>query len=204
MYSDLETNISYLESVHLSDDRRRMLMPLIQYIRSGMEKRTSIRLHFICTHNSRRSQLAQVWMDTLTTYYGIDGLSSYSGGTEVTAVFPAVIKSLEESGFRIVKGTEEKNPIFEIYHSEGADPIFLFSKKYNDPVNPSTNFGAIMTCSEADRDCPIIPGADVRISIPYSDPKKFDETTVRDLKYKERSHQIAAEMSYVLRECLNE
>jgi arsenate reductase len=64
-------------------------------------------------------------------------------------------------------------------------------------VNPVTNFAVVMTCSDADENCPIIPGAEKRISVMYEDPKLFDHTVLEKEKYRERSLQIAAEMKYV-------
>jgi len=40
-------------------------------------------------------------------------------------------------------------------------------------------------------------GADVRISIPFEDPKLFDGTPQQDDKYLQRSLQIATELKYV-------
>ena len=105
--------------------------------------------------------------------------------------------TLEDQGF--VFKTEKKgwNPKFHIYFSNSEKPINGFSKVYDHKVNPVTNFAVVMTCSDADENCPIIPGAEKRISVMYEDPKLFDHTVLEKEKYKERSLQIAAEMKYV-------
>ena len=54
-----------------------------------------------------------------------------------------------------------------------------------------------MTCSHADENCPLIPGAEKKISLMYEDPKLFDRTILEKEKYRERSLQIATEMKYV-------
>ena len=54
-----------------------------------------------------------------------------------------------------------------------------------------------MTCSQANANCPFIPGAEKRIPITYEDPKEFDNTPQQIKKYQERSNQIATEMLYV-------
>jgi protein-tyrosine phosphatase/arsenate reductase len=54
-----------------------------------------------------------------------------------------------------------------------------------------------MTCSDAEENCPFIPGVDLRIGTTYDDPKAFDGTQLQDEKYQERSSQIALECLYV-------
>lgn len=72
-----------------------------------------------------------------------------------------------------------------------------FSKKYNHPFNPDSDFAAIMTCSQADGDCPYIPGAEKRIPVTFEDPKISDNTPQQTEVYYNRSLQIGAEMFYV-------
>jgi hypothetical protein len=54
-----------------------------------------------------------------------------------------------------------------------------------------------MVCAEANESCPIVPGADFRLGLPYQDPKAFDNTPQQNEKYDERCRQIAREMFYV-------
>ena len=63
--------------------------------------------------------------------------------------------------------------------------------------NPATGFTAVMTCSQADKDCPLVLGAEQRISLPYEDPKVSDGTNKQDIKYLETSTIIATELHYV-------
>jgi arsenate reductase len=53
-----------------------------------------------------------------------------------------------------------------------------------------------MTCTHADENCPLVAGADVRISLPYDDPKAFDNTPLEAAKYTERVHEIGREILY--------
>lgn len=53
------------------------------------------------------------------------------------------------------------------------------------------------TCSQADENCPLITGAEVRIPITYEDPKVADGTIHQASIYQERSLQIASEMFYI-------
>ncbi len=180
----------------LNNNREQALAPLIQYIENCLANEKNIQLNFICTHNSRRSQFAQVWALHYANQNGIT-IHCFSGGTEVTACNKRTIESLRSSGFEIIKKIESDNPLYEIIIGDKMHP--LFSKLYNDISSPKNEFAAIMTCSHAEQNCPFIIGAEKRISIPYEDPKEFDNTSVEAKKYDERSLQIAEEMEYVFK-----
>lgn len=197
MYSNIQTAINQLASVEIPNDRKETLQPLVEFIQTKVANKEAIRLNFICTHNSRRSVLCQVWAQALALHFKVDNVTTYSGGTEDTAVFASIISTLEDTGFEITNLTESKNSIYCIKYSENEHPIIGFSKHYDADFNPASNFAAIMTCSQADGNCPFIPGAEKRIPITFEDPKKFDGTSQQAEKYKERSLQIASEMHYV-------
>jgi len=174
--------------------RQALLKPLVAYLQKNIERNESIRLNFICTHNSRRSHLSQVWAQTMAFYFGIKNIFCYSGGTEATAVFPEVIETLIHQGFQIQKLSETSNPIYAVKYDSNEAPIICFSKTYNDNFNPKNTFGAIMTCNSANEACPVVLGAQARFSIQYDDPKIFDGTALQSEKYAERSLEIANEM----------
>jgi arsenate reductase len=178
-------------------ERKTILQSLIDFIKLKVQNQEDIRLNFICTHNSRRSHLSQIWARTAAHYYGIKNVSCYSGGTEATAMFPKVVETLADSGFKIQKLSEGTNPVYAVKFAENISPVICFSKKYDNEFNPESGFAAIMTCSQADEGCPFIAGAEKRIPIMFEDPKAFDNTPQQNEKYKERSLQIAVEMFYV-------
>jgi len=197
LFSEIKHVINSLDMLNISSERKLVLQPLIDYIQSNIFNEKDIRLNFICTHNSRRSHLAQIWAQVLTIHFDIANVFCYSGGTEATALFPQVIKTLKHSGFKIEIISEGVNPRYSIQYSQNETSIKSFSKIYNNNYNPQSEFAAIMTCSQVDADCPFITGAVKRISIPYEDPKVFDNTTLQAEKYMERSLQIATELCYV-------
>ena len=129
------------------------------------------------------------------SYYGFS-INSFSGGTEVTNCNPRTIASFERMGFR-VKNPGGANPHYELTYHKKKNPIIVFSKTFDDASNPKNNFAAIMTCTNADENCPIISGAEKRISLPFEDPKIYDNSNQELEKYDERSLQIATEMKYV-------
>lgn len=181
----------------ISEERKDVLQPLIDFIQQKIQTKNPVNLNFICTHNSRRSHLSQIWAQTASAYHKIPDVQCYSGGTEVTALFPKVTETLETQGFLVLKISDTDNPVYAIKYNEDSFPIIGFSKKYDHPFNPETGFAAIMTCSQADEGCPFIPGAEQRIPVTFEDPKISDGSSSQDSVYKERSLQIAADMFYV-------
>ena len=181
----------------ITSERKETLRPLVDFIQSKATNHQEIRLNLICTHNSRRSHLAQVWAQTASAYFNIKNVFCYSGGTEATAMFPMVAKTLEKQGFKIKTISEGNNHVYTIKYAANEHPIIGFSKTYDDAFNPHSEFVAIMTCSQADGGCPFIAGAEKRIPITFEDPKAFDNTPQQAEKYEERSLLIATEMFYV-------
>ncbi|WP_291868893.1 protein-tyrosine-phosphatase [Maribacter sp.] len=197
LYPEITKQIEILDITTISEERKTTLEPLQAYIQNKKNQNKDIRLHFICTHNSRRSHLSQVWAQTLAAYFNIANIFCYSGGTEVTALFPMAAKALTISGFHIKTISNENNPVYSIKNSENNHPILGFSKTYDDTFNPTSEFAAILTCSNADKGCPFITGAEQRIPITFEDPKAFDNTPQQEEKYVERSIQIATELLFV-------
>jgi arsenate reductase len=181
----------------IADERKSLLEEFAEYISSKITTGEKVKLNFICTHNSRRSHLSQIWAQTAAYYYGIPNVECYSGGTEATAFNERAVKSIEDAGFLIARNGEPNNHTYYVHYSEDSKPIQCFSKKYDDSFNPQKDFAAIMTCSDADEKCPVILGADKRFPIRYEDPKAFDGTEWEVEKYAARCKQIATEMLYV-------
>ena len=197
MFQNLSKTIENISKISVSEERKEVLQSLVDYIQMKVDTNNIIRLNFICTHNSRRSHLSQIWAQTMAFQFGINNVFCYSGGTEATAMFPKVGEILINQGFEIQQLSKNENPVYAIKFSENEAPIIAFSKTYFDAFNPKSNFGAIMTCNNADEGCPMVFGAEARFPIKYDDPKAFDDTEVMNEKYAERSLQIASEMYFV-------
>ena len=203
MLENLSKTIATISKISVPNERKEVLKPLIDYIQNKVNSNEEIRLNFICTHNSRRSHLSQIWAQTMAFHYGIQKFFCYSGGTEATAMFPKVGETLVNQGFQIQKISSENNPVYAVKYNMNSHSIICFSKTFDDAFNPESKFAAIMTCSSADENCPFIAGAEVRLPIRYEDPKAFDGTDVMNEKYEERSLQIASEMYYVFSQIKN-
>jgi arsenate reductase len=181
----------------ISDTRKELLDRITQYIITKQQEHKLINLVYICTHNSRRSHFGQVWAQVAAHYYDIKNVHVFSGGTEATAFNINAINAIKKIGFVVKQINNTKNSIYHIYFDENENPIECFSKVYDDDKNPKSEFAAIMTCSDAEENCPFIAGAELRIGTTYDDPKNFDNTPLQDEKYDERSKQIALETLYV-------
>ncbi|WP_225034664.1 low molecular weight phosphatase family protein [Winogradskyella sp. SM1960] len=197
LYQPINNQVEQLNIDSISAERKTVLQPLIDFIQQKAATNETINLNFICTHNSRRSHLSQVWAQTMATYFDIKNVYCYSGGTEATALFSVAAKTLENTGFQIEMLSNGSNAVYSIKFSKNAHPIIGFSKTFDAQFNPTSAFAAIMTCSSADQGCPFIGGSEKRIPITYEDPKAFDNTPHQLEKYKERSLQIATELKYV-------
>lgn len=181
----------------IEDSRKKQLDEFAEYISNKLKDGKEVNLTFICTHNSRRSHISQIWAQTAAEFYNIPNIKCYSGGTEATAFNTRAVKAIKKAGFKIEKKDESDNPIYLVHFAENIEPLKCFSKVYSDPFNPKSNFAAIMTCSDADENCPVVFGAEARFPIRYDDPKEFDGTEQEEEKYEERVNQIGTEMLFV-------
>lgn len=197
MNTKLVNTISDILKSAINQGRKSTLQPLIDYIQGKVTADSAININFICTHNSRRSHLSQVWAQIAAAHYQIPNVTCYSGGTEETALFPKIAETFENAGIEVNIISNSSNPIYAFKYDKNILPIIGFSKKYDSPFNPESNFAAVLTCSQADGGCPFIAGAEKRIPITFEDPKISDNTDLQNEVYQNRSLEIATEMFYV-------
>lgn len=196
MFPKLKTIILKALSEPIAEERKVILHPLIDYIQNKLNTNQAVKLNFICTHNSRRSQFAQIWAQVAAAYFKLP-ITSYSGGVEVTAFNKRAVASIKRFGFEVQsKGIE--NPLYTVSFDSHSDPLLLFSKRFDEePI--AGPFVAVMTCAHADENCPFIPEAEARLALRYEDPKAFDNTPLEATKYDERSFEIASEIFYIFK-----
>jgi arsenate reductase len=107
---------------------------------------TKVRVLFLCTHNSARSQMAE----GLLRYLAGDRFEVMSAGTEATSVRPEAIAAMAELGVDI-SGQESKT--LDRYLGE--------------------SFHCVVTvCDDAREACPIFPGAKNRLHWSFRDPSR--------------------------------
>ena len=201
MNETLQNRIKKFESEQLliPADRKAELELLSEALATQLRKNKKSSVTFICTHNSRRSQLGQALLQVLSMHLGIAGIRTYSGGTETTAFNIRMVNAMKEAGFVIKNKQEGNNPVYQVGIADG---VFLdgdyYSKKFTDPANPSKKFIAVMVCGEADEACPLVPGAAHRISLPYVDPRLQDGTVNESKAYQDKIDEMGRELFYVL------
>jgi len=196
----------------IPDFRKKMLEELYRILQEHWKKYGNVKLNFICTHNSRRSHIAQLLAYASFHYLikpeFVGKFFFYSGGTEVTAFHVNTVQALKEFGFLIQIADREliqdlpypknpSNPIYAVQISDSIVGLYGFSKKYTDPPNPDKNFVAIMTCDQAAENCPIVFGAEKKFNLTYRDPKISDGTSDQQRIYRERVEEIGREMVYL-------
>jgi hypothetical protein len=186
------------EFIQIPEERKADLKVIANFIVEQKKDHKPANLLFVCTSNSRRSHMAQVWSQIASYYYNIDSVYTFSGGTEQTRVNINAIDALGRTGIKIYSNNQGENPLRYLRVGNKIDPWVIFSKKYTDATNPKNSFAAIMVCSEADKSCPFVEGTELRIGMPYQDPKEFDNSPLKEAKYDERCRQIAREMFYIM------
>ena len=200
LYQNIEMLCQALEGEfdQIPEPRKEQLIAITNYISQKIRDKEPPKLIVICTHNSRRSHLGQLWLAIGADYYQLPKLETFSGGTEATAFNIRAVNAFQKLGLDIKAADETENPVYQITWKEGMDPYEAFSKKYDEKPNPNEKFAAIMVCSEADEGCPFVFGCDFRLSLPYDDPKEFDDTVLEAEKYEERIRQIGREILFAL------
>ena len=107
-----------------------------------------IRILFLCTGNSCRSQMAEGWANHL----GAGRVEAHSAGVNPTGVVPATVEVMAEAGVDI-----------SLQYSKAAD-IFV-----------GEEFDYIITlCDNARETCPYFPGEAKRLHWPIDDPYGLD------------------------------
>lgn len=194
MFSNIRNYRKELDFANINEDRKGVLDVLVDYI-SEKKKTQVVNLNFICTHNSRRSQLAQIWAATAAEYYNVK-INALSGGIEVTEFNERAIAALEKAGFEI-ESNGKNNPVYTVKFDRSHPGLKMYSKLFDAKENKKGDFAAIMTCSDVGESCPYIPNAEIGIPLYYEDPKIHDNTSLERRKYDRRCTEIATEMFYV-------
>ncbi len=148
--------------------------------------------------------MAQVLAQYFAGHAGI-AVRCHSAGTEQTACNPRTVAALKRAGFTVETAkADSDNPHYSIAWARAANPVVLFSKTLGHPSLPEAGFAAVMTCSDADANCPIVPGCELRLPLTYDDPKLADGTPQEKSAYDDRIRQIAEEMHWLFSHLAND
>ena len=201
----LTTSFDMIDETHREAGEK-----LVEWIIKNHKPGQPLQVMVICTGNSRRSILGATMGNIAAAYYGMPEIRFHSGGTAPTAFNPRTIAALKNIGVEIEPTGQEAprgepktaNPTFVVRWGTGMEAT-EFSKTYFDASNPQQGFAALMVCGEADAACPLVKGAAARISMPYLDPKIYDDSTYEALKYAERRDDIGRLMLSVMMQVRN-
>lgn len=185
----------------LTAERKEILLRLVDFIHRQLTDEGEVHLNFICTHNSRRSHISQIWAAAGAAHFGLSNVYTYSGGTEATAFQPRAIAALERAGFKITaEDAALDNPKYSVQFSDQVPGTTAWSKIFDDAANPKQQFAAVMTCSDADQNCPFVPGTSLRLPLTFEDPKVADGTSFESVRYDQSVREIGRELLWVMRE----
>ena len=151
-----------------------------------------IQLLFVCTHNSRRSQLSEAlaahrWQED-------SRITVRSCGTEQTACHPSTANALEDLGWEV---QDQGNGRFQVQRDLTTRSLW---SKTLDEVPRDLPIVAMMTCAEADEACPAIVGAVARIPWRFPDPKIADGTPESRATYRTVAEAIARDLDALYHE----
>jgi arsenate reductase (thioredoxin) len=109
-----------------------------------------LRILFLCTGNSCRSQMAEGWARHLKG----DTIEPYSAGIEVHGLNPLAVKVMAEAGVDISH-----------HRSKHVDEL------------KNVRFDYVVTvCDHANEHCPVFPGKAKRLHVGFEDPPRLAKT----------------------------
>jgi arsenate reductase len=183
----------------LDENRKSLLLRIADGIaKTYVANNRQVSISFICTHNSRRSQLGQAWTFFASHYFGLN-VTALSGGTEVTAFHRNTVRTLKSVGFSFqVEEFSHQNPVYRISFHGTKGFILGFSKTFDHPINQAP-YIAITTCDHADQNCPYIAEAVQRFHLPYKDPKVSDNTPQQEATYLKTNQWVASEIYFIFK-----
>jgi arsenate reductase (thioredoxin) len=197
----LEEFYQEVDRLEISKQRQELLLEIAKGIQLYLDQKISLNLLFVCTHNSRRSQFGQLWATYFSRILGLsEHVSCYSAGTEATECNIRTIRALESAGFRAQYSVCQPNPKYDLFSEGESSPIRLFSKTVDDNSIPKENIIALMTCSDAEENCPLVHGTLLKYSLNYKDPKEYDNTPEEKEAYWLKSKEIASEILFILKQ----
>ena len=119
------------------------------------------RVLFVCTHNSARSHMAEAMLNA----WAGDRFAAFSAGTEATGIRPETIQVMEEIGLSLDGHRSKTIDEFR------GQPFHWF----------------ITVCDEAQKNCPILPGAEQVDHWSIEDPSLAEGTPEERLAVFRRS-----------------
>jgi protein-tyrosine-phosphatase len=132
-----------------------------------------IRVLFLCTHNSARSQMAEGLLRELSH----NEIEVFSAGTEPTAIHPLAIKVLSGRGIDL---TTYRSKHLEEYLGQNFDYV-------------------ITVCDRVREVCPIFPGEPEHIHWSFPDPVAIEgNPQIQESGFEETARELTIRIQYLL------
>lgn len=113
-----------------------------------------LRVLFLCTGNSCRSQMAEGWASALKS----DVIEAYSAGTDPHGMNPLAVRAMSEAGVDISG-----------HHSKRVDELASVALDY-----------VVTVCDSAHESCPVFPGHARIVHFGFDDPPKLAKGAASD------------------------
>lgn len=177
-------------SSFLKADRKLLLNKVVEVIKSHDKEAKVV---FVCTHNSRRSQAAELLLHLISEHFKRPIITE-SAGTESTAFHGNMVKAFNSFGVNFLK-YDLGNPLY-IYQEFGQDK-YLYSKRLEEL--DYQNSILITVCGDAKDNCPLILDGLAHLHLGYTDPKSFDGSDDELTGYQGKILEIGAELYYLVK-----
>lgn len=149
---------------------------------------------FYCSENSFRSQVSQVFLQTLCFARKHKKVKAFSAGLIANEIDSKLIIYLSKIGYKISKTDKDGKSAYEVRYSDNANPIILYSKTITDPSLPKKEVAAVIVCDvQVETDCSNLKTEFTPLYMAF--PKVI--ATDSDTKVEEIVNNIATEMLYV-------
>jgi ArsR family transcriptional regulator, arsenate/arsenite/antimonite-responsive transcriptional repressor / arsenate reductase (thioredoxin) len=131
-----------------------------------------MRVLFLCTHNSARSQMAEA----LLRHLGNGNIEAYSAGIHPTQLHPDAVRTMDEIGIDI---RHQKSKSLRIFEGELFDYV-------------------ITVCDQARENCPTFPDKAVALHWGFTDPTALEDEQQRIEAFKQTAEDLKSRIEYLL------
>lgn len=169
-------NVERLRSLYFSSGEA--LHPAIESSQLGevddrVDQIPPLRVLFLCTHNSARSQMAEGLLRTRSRGH----IEVHSAGNEPSRVHPLAVRAMKDLGIDISK---------------------QYSKSLMEFLDQEFDY-VITVCDKARESCPIFPGNPQRIHWSIPDPSAVEgDEEVRYQAFRDTALQLSTRIGYLL------
>jgi len=184
------------DSASISEERLLELDNLAELTLNTINKHGQAELLFVCTHNSRRSQIAELLCFAILNYFKVEEIDCLSAGTEQTHVNKRIIKAMRSAGFGIETSGFGDHIKYDLI-TENAMVKVLYSKTLDHILRKGPSMITVMVCDDADQNCPYVPDT-IRFSLNYTDPKFSDDSPEEPHVYADKVDEIGRELTHLV------